>query len=115
MHRRLQTNDAFAKIPFGQIISCRQGRMHQKGIMVKIIKDGNEMKAAPFYLVYQGVSAKETDLEWPYNLIKYTLSMMKTSHLVSKKIQGRLGYELFKKNASLVIPLIKLEETWVPN
>jgi hypothetical protein len=34
-------------------------RMHQRGIMVKIIKDGNEMKAAPFYLVYQGVSAKK--------------------------------------------------------
>jgi hypothetical protein len=71
------------------------------------------MKAAPFYLVYQGVSA-ETDLEWPYNLIKYTLSlMMKTSHsCFQRKFKGRLGYELFK--ASLVMPLIKLEETWVP-
>jgi hypothetical protein len=58
MHRRLQTNDAFAKIPFGQIISCRQGHGCTKRIMVKNHKDGNEMKAAPFYLVYQGVSAK---------------------------------------------------------
>jgi hypothetical protein len=50
-------------------------------------KDGNEM-AAPFYLVYQGVSAKETDLEWPYNLIKYTLSLMKNiAFLFPKKIQ----------------------------
>jgi hypothetical protein len=32
MHRRLQTNDAFAKeIPFGQIISCRQGHGCTKG------------------------------------------------------------------------------------
>jgi hypothetical protein len=52
--------------------------------------DENEMKAAPFYLVYQGVSAKETDLEWPYNLIKYTLSlMMKTHSCFQKKIQRR--------------------------
>jgi hypothetical protein len=89
--------------------------MHQRELWSKIIKDGNEMKAAPFYLVYQGVSAKETDLEWPYNLIKYTLSlMMKTSHsCFQKKIQRQLGYELFKK-PSLVMPLIKLEETWVP-
>jgi hypothetical protein len=68
------------------------------------------MKAAPFYLVYQGISAKETDLEWPYNLIKYTLSlMMKTSHSCFKRNKGRLGYELFKKTA-LVMPLIKLEK-----
>jgi hypothetical protein len=85
MHRRLQTNDAFAKIPFGQIISCRQIRMHQK-VNYGQNQRRNEMKAAPFYLVYQGVSAKETDLEWPYNLIKYTLSlMMKTSHSCFKK------------------------------
>jgi hypothetical protein len=70
------------------------------------------MKAAPFYLVYQGVSAKETDLEWPYNLIKYTLSlMMKTSHSCFKKnLKAELGYELFKKTASLVMPLIKLRK-----
>jgi hypothetical protein len=30
----------------------------------KIIKDGHEMKAAPFYLVYKGI-CKDTDLEWP--------------------------------------------------
>jgi hypothetical protein len=77
MHRRLQTNDALCKIPFGQIPSGTL--MHQRELWSKILKDGNEMKAAPFYLVYQGISAKETDLT--YNLIKYTLSlMMKTSH-----------------------------------
>jgi hypothetical protein len=84
--------------------------MHQKGIMVNQ-SDENEMKAAPFYLVYQGISAKETDLEWPYNLIKYTLSLMMKNILVSKrKFKGRLGYELFKKTASLVMPLIKLRK-----
>jgi hypothetical protein len=39
---------------------------------------------------------------------------MKTSHsCFQRKFKGRLGYELFKKTASLVMPLIKLE-TWVP-
>jgi hypothetical protein len=31
MHRRLQTNDAFAKFLFGQIISCRQDTDAPKG------------------------------------------------------------------------------------
>jgi hypothetical protein len=81
MHRRLQTNDAFAK--FFRSNHFLPSGIPSKGELSKNHKDGNEMKAAPFYLVYQGVSAKETDLEWPYNLIKYTLSlMMKTSHLL---------------------------------
>jgi hypothetical protein len=32
--------------------------MLQKRIVVKIIKDGHEMEAAPFYLIYQGLSPK---------------------------------------------------------
>jgi hypothetical protein len=70
-----------------------------KGNYGQIIKDGNEMKAAPFYLVYQGVSAKETDLEWPYNLIKYTLSlMMKTSHsCFQRKFKADLAMNYSKK------------------
>jgi hypothetical protein len=72
-------------------------------------------ESSSFLLSLPGVSA-ETDLEWPYNLIKYTLSlMMKTSHSCFKEnSKAELGYELFKKTASLVMPLIKLEETWVP-
>jgi hypothetical protein len=58
MHRRLQTNDAFAKFLFGQIISCRQDTDAPKGeLWSKSSKTGT--KAAPFYLVYQGVSAKK--------------------------------------------------------
>lgn len=67
----------------------------------KIIKDGNEMKAAPFYLVYQDVSAKETDLEWPYNLIKIHLvpNDENIAFLFPKEnSKAELGYELFKKN-----------------
>jgi hypothetical protein len=36
---------------------------------------------------------------------------MKTSHsCFQRKFKGRLGYELFKKTASLVMPLIKLRK-----
>jgi hypothetical protein len=99
MHRRLQTNDAFAKILSVKSFLAVNTDAPKGNYGQKIIKDGNEMKAAPFYLVYQGVSAKETDLEWPYNLIKYTLSlMMKTSHsCFQRKFKGGVGYELFKK------------------
>jgi hypothetical protein len=63
MHRRLQTNDAFAKfLSVKSFLAVRD--MDQKvNYGQKIIKDGNEMKAAPFYLVYQ-CFCKETDLEW---------------------------------------------------
>jgi hypothetical protein len=57
MHRRLQTNDAF-EISFGQIISCRQDTDAPKVNYGQNHQRRNEMKAAPFYLVYQGVSAK---------------------------------------------------------
>jgi hypothetical protein len=47
-------------------------------------------ESSSFLLSLPGVSAKETDLEWPYNLIKYTLSlMMKTSHsCFQRKFKG---------------------------
>jgi cytochrome c2 len=42
----------------------------------KIIKNGNEMNADPFYLVYDSVSSDNQDYKWPYNVIKF--------HFVSK-------------------------------
>jgi nitrate/TMAO reductase-like tetraheme cytochrome c subunit len=82
--------------------------------MVKNLKDGNEMKAAPFYLVL-GISAKETDLEWPYNLIKYTLSlMMKTSHSCFKENSKADLAMNYSKNCVTCHAINKMEETWVP-
>jgi cytochrome c2 len=37
----------------------------------KIIKDGNEMNADPFYLVYTSVPADNEEYKWPYNVIKF--------------------------------------------
>ncbi|WP_264563725.1 c-type cytochrome [Flavobacterium sp. N3904] len=42
----------------------------------KIIKNGNEMNADPFYLVYTSVSSDNQEYKWPYNVIKF--------HFVSK-------------------------------
>ncbi|EIA09592.1 c-type cytochrome [Flavobacterium frigoris] len=67
----------------------------------KIIKDGREMKAAPFYLIYQGVSPKDTDFKWPYNLIKVHLvpSVENVSLLLPKgDTTATTGFELFNKN-----------------
>lgn len=67
----------------------------------KIIKDGHEMKAAPFYLVYQGVSTKDTDLKWPYNLIKIHL-IPNSQNIVllfpKDDTKAQVGFELFNKN-----------------
>ncbi len=32
--------------------------------------NGHEMKAAPFYIVYKGVSDKDGSCKWPYNEVK---------------------------------------------
>lgn len=67
----------------------------------KIIKDGHEMKAAPFYLIYQGVSTKDTDLKWPYNLIKIHLvpNSQNIAFLLPKDdTKAQVGFELFNKN-----------------
>ncbi|MEZ7504204.1 cytochrome c family protein [Flavobacterium sp. Arc2] len=67
----------------------------------KITKDGHEMNAAPFYLVYQEVSTKDTDLKWPYNLIKIHLvaNSQNIALLFPKDdAKAQLGFELFNKN-----------------
>jgi len=39
----------------------------------KIVKNGNEMNADPFYLVYTSVPAGSEEYKWPYNVIKFHL------------------------------------------
>ena len=67
----------------------------------KIIKDGREMKASPFYLIYQGISPKDADFKWPYNLIK--IHVVPTIGNISllypnDDIEAKIGFELFNKN-----------------
>lgn len=69
----------------------------------KIIKNGNEMDASPFYLVYQSVSPDDQEYKWPYNVIKF--------HVVAKNKDNEAlrpnddekaakGYALFQKQCS---------------
>lgn len=64
-----------------------------------IVKNGNEMNAAPFYIVYPSVSEKDSRYKWPYNLVKIALEPlnMSTKELFpinNKKLES--GYTLFK-------------------
>ena len=64
-----------------------------------IIKNGNEMNAAPFYIVYPSVSEKDAQYKWPYNLVKIYLEPLNqsTKELFptnNKALES--GYTLFK-------------------
>ncbi len=64
-----------------------------------IIKNGNEMNAAPFYIVYTSVSEKDTRFKWPYNLVKIYLEPLNKSTLELYPLKNRkleTGYTLFK-------------------
>jgi cytochrome c2 len=67
----------------------------------KIIKDGREMIAAPFYLIYQDISPKDTDFKWPYNLVKiHVVPSIGNISLLHPKddILAKTGFDLFNKN-----------------
>jgi cytochrome c2 len=64
-----------------------------------IIKDGNQMNAAPFYIVYSSVSEKDTRYKWPYNLVRIYLEPLNKSTLELFPLKNRKlesGYTLFK-------------------
>jgi cytochrome c2 len=63
-----------------------------------IIKNENEMNAAPFYIVYPSVSEKYSQYKWPYNLVKIYLEPLNqsTKELFPAKNKAlELGYTLF--------------------
>lgn len=67
----------------------------------KIIKDGHEMKAAPFYLVYSDVSSKDIAYKWPYNLTKiHFVTAIEYDTLLFPKEdkKAEIGFNIFKKN-----------------
>ena len=64
-----------------------------------IIKDGNEMNAEPFYIVYTSVSEKDTQYKWPYNLVRINLEPLNKSTIELYPLKNRKlesGYTLFK-------------------
>jgi cytochrome c2 len=63
-----------------------------------ILKNGNKMDAAPFYLVYTDAPVKEDRYKWPYNLIKIHLEPIDKSKmaLYPKDSSKVAGYTLFQ-------------------
>lgn len=64
-----------------------------------ILKDGNEMNAEPFYIVYPSVSEKDTRYKWPYNLVKMYLEPLNKSTIELYPLKNRKlekGYTIFK-------------------
>lgn len=60
----------------------------------QVIKDGVEMKTAPFYVVYKGVSAKDYTYKWPYNLVKIHLEPKEVAEIppATEHTEGRCLY-----------------------
>jgi cytochrome c2 len=66
----------------------------------KIIKNGNEMNADPFYLVYDSVSSDNQEYKWPYNVIKFHfISKNKNIEALQPKEDEKAmkGFLLFQK------------------
>jgi cytochrome c2 len=64
-----------------------------------IVKNGNEMNAEPFYIIYTSISEKDNRYKWPYNLIKIYLEPLNKSTLELYPLKNRkleTGYTLFK-------------------
>ena len=66
-----------------------------------IIKNGNEMNAEPFYIVYPSVSDKDCRYKWPYNLVKIYLEPLNKSTkelfpINNKNLES--GYILFQNH-----------------
>lgn len=63
-----------------------------------LIKNGQETKMEPFYVVYEGVSADDIAYKWPYNLVKIHFAPLHENDAALKpKDEAALaGYELFK-------------------
>lgn len=67
----------------------------------KIIKNGNEMDAEPFYLVYTSVPTDNQEYKWPYNLIKIHLEPKnKDLEALQPKDDdaAKKGFALFQKH-----------------
>jgi cytochrome c2 len=66
----------------------------------KIVKNGNEMNADPFYLVYTSVSSENKEYKWPYNVIKFRFeSKNKNIEALQPKDDEKAmkGFALFQK------------------
>lgn len=63
-----------------------------------LLKNGQESKMEPFYVVYEGVSGDDVSYKWPYNLVKIHLAPLHENDeaLKPKNKSTLAGYEIFK-------------------
>jgi cytochrome c2 len=63
-----------------------------------LLKNGQESKMEPFYVVYEGVSGDDESYKWPYNLVKIHLAPLHENDeaLKPKNKSTLAGYEIFK-------------------
>ena len=64
----------------------------------QILKDGHEMIAAPFYVIYEGVDPKDGTFKWPYNLVKIHFAPANENEASLKPLnapEAMAGYALF--------------------
>ena len=69
----------------------------------KIVKNGNVMDPAPFYLVYESDSLANQDYKWPYNVTKFHfVTKNKNSDDLEPKNDPKAakGYVLFQKQCA---------------
>jgi cytochrome c2 len=66
----------------------------------KIVKNGNEMNADPFYLVYtSSESTTNQEYKWPYNVIKFQLVSKNINNTLEPKDdkKAQKGFALYQK------------------
>ena len=63
-----------------------------------LLKNGQESKMEPFYVVYEDVSGDDVSYKWPYNLVKIHLAPLHENDeaLKPKNKSTLAGYEIFK-------------------
>lgn len=63
-----------------------------------LLKNGQETKMEPFYVVYEGVSGDDVRYKWPYNLVKIHFAPLHENDaaLKPKDKSALAGYEIFK-------------------
>lgn len=66
----------------------------------RIVKAGHEMKAAPFYVVYEKTDPTDGSFKWPYNLVKIHFAPANENEAALKPTDesALVGYNLFKKH-----------------
>lgn len=63
-----------------------------------LLKNGQETKIEPLYVVYEGVSGDDVSYKWPYNLVKIHFAPLHENDaaLKPKDESALAGYEIFK-------------------